>query len=241
MDRCSINFVLLLSFIIITACDRSDRSYTAQHQLDQQQNTSTALSSSTVATQVVKQEEVNSFLPYIVSSKQIPLLPHRGDEITIEAEADHRTTDPVEIEYGWSLNGVPLIGENGPKLKADLKKGDRVTVVITPIRAGQRGIALTKTIVILNSPPLVRRDLTDLQVNGRTVQARVIAEDIDGDILTYALQKGPLGASIDSATGVLTWRLEQRGVFTETFSISVRDSDGAETIIDIPLSVTVTF
>ena len=50
------------------------------------------------------------------------------------------------------------------------------------------------------------------------------AIDIDGDTLTYTLVQGPSGASIDAATGVVTWTPAAAGQFG--FVIRVADAQG---------------
>src|SRR5262249_47262949 len=53
------------------------------------------------------------------------------------------------------------------------------------------------------------------------------AQDVPGDHLTYNLDAGPAGASIDAQTGVLTWTPTADEVGTQSLSVTVRTDRGA--------------
>ena len=87
-----------------------------------------------------------------------------------------------------------------------LKKGDLVSVVITPFKGTLEGKPVTRFTSVGNSPPVVKSSLANPVVTARRYTAKVIAEDPDeGDTLSYALRQAPAGMSIDAGTGEIIW------------------------------------
>jgi len=88
---------------------------------------------------------------------------------------------------------------------------------------------LRLTVLPVNDPPVL------LPVGNRTVTERTavtinvlaIDADLPNDTLTFTLLQGPVGASMDSASGIIQWfPTEQQGGTTFTFQASVRDAVG---------------
>lgn len=177
--------------------------------------------------------------PRIVKLKLLPVSPRKGDELVVQAQAavDGNSETFVDFIYQWSVNGDIVHAETGPTLKNMLVKGDRVSVVITPEAGGVRGIPLTQTAKIGNSYPVVKSECADVKVKGTNYGCRIQAEDPDGDTLVYTLLKGPKNMTIDRNTGVITGEYQQTDAGKHILSISVKDSDNAEVVIDIPLEL----
>jgi len=175
--------------------------------------------------------------PRIVSLKLLPALPRKGDELHVEAKAESNSDASVTFSYQWSVNGEILYGEDGPDLKVPLVKGDKVVVAITPEASGVQGMSLTQATTIGNSPPVVSSSLTDVTITGNHYSAKIQAEDPDGDQLTYALIEGPKGMTVDQRTGEIAWDFQTADTGMHTLSISVKDSDNAEIILQLPLKL----
>ncbi|MBI5047321.1 MAG: hypothetical protein HZB54_00015 [Deltaproteobacteria bacterium] len=177
--------------------------------------------------------------PRIVKLKLLPVSPRKGGTLIVQAQAvvDGNSEAPVDFIYEWSINDNLINTETGPTLKNMFKKGDRVSVVITPEAGGVRGIPLTQTAKIGNSHPVVKSELADVKVKGNSYGGRVQAEDPDGDTLVYTLLKGPKNMTIDRLTGVITGEYQQTDAGKHILSISVKDSDNAEVVLDIPLEL----
>jgi hypothetical protein len=175
--------------------------------------------------------------PRIVKLKLLPVSPRKGDELVVQAVADGKGEGSVEFLYQWSVNDSLINTERGPTLKNVFAKGDRVSVVVTPEAAGVSGIPSTHTVVIGNSPPVVKSELVDVKVQGNSYSCRVQAEDPDGDPLVYTLLKGPAGMTIDRNTGVITGVYQQADTGMHTLSISVKDTGNAEVVLTAPLKL----
>lgn len=235
----------LTCLLFLTGCDRPGRTVapqTPQPATADEQRLAEKRASSDEASRVpeppagtvASPPEKAGALPRVVKAKLTPANPRKGDELRVEAAADGNADG---ILYQWSVNGSPVFAERGPSLKAPLVKGDSVRVVITPERGNVQGPPVTQSAIVKNSPPTVRNEFADVQVSGTSYRSRVQAEDADGDALTYGLLKGPKNMQLDPATGVITWTFQQTDAGTHALSISVRDSDKAEVVLDISITI----
>lgn len=177
--------------------------------------------------------------PRIVKLKLLPASPRKGDTLIVQAQAvvAGNSEATVDFVYQWSVNGSLLNFETGPTLKNLFVKGDRISVSITPKDGGVSGIPLTQTAKIGNSPPVVKSELADVTVKGNGYSCKVQAEDPDGDALVYSLLKGPKNMTIEPSTGVIAGEYQEDDAGMHTLSISVKDSDNAEVVLDIPLQL----
>jgi len=176
-----------------------------------------------------------TLLPRILSNTVLPVTPKKGDELTVKAIAAEHRAGQVEFVYRWAVNGAAVAGAYGPTLKMPLVKGDRVSVTIIPEVAGMQGQQLVRTAVIGNSPPAVQNTFLDSAVLKNHFTARISANDPDGDPLTYRLLKGPKTLVVNENTGEVSWDFQPSDAGTHQVSISVRDSDNAEVILNVPL------
>ncbi|MEO1034861.1 MAG: Ig-like domain-containing protein [Pseudomonadota bacterium] len=82
-----------------------------------------------------------------------------------------------------------------------------------------------------NVDPQITSSPPTLNVNvGDTFTYNVVATDADGDVLTYALSAQPLGMTIDSVSGVITWLPTSADAGDNAVEITVTDGfDGSAT------------
>ncbi|MDC0831939.1 putative Ig domain-containing protein, partial [Geitlerinema sp. CS-897] len=78
----------------------------------------------------------------------------------------------------------------------------------------------------LNRDPLITGDPETEVLLGKSYTASVVAEDPDGDVLSYELVEGPPGLSLDSETGELTWAEEALVEGNHTLRVRVEDGRG---------------
>src|SRR5262249_22646440 len=82
--------------------------------------------------------------------------------------------------------------------------------------------------------PLFRGGPADRTVRQRDpLRIQLLASDPDGDALTYASARLPLGAFLNSTTGLFTWTpaFAQQGMFTVPFAVSDGTSATAVTAV----------
>lgn len=111
------------------------------------------------------------------------------------------TTPGALVDWQWSVNGQPVAGALGDRLEpGSYKKGDVVSVEATPRSvSNQRGAPRKTQITIRNAPPTITS-----RPSGSLNGYQVVANDPDGDTLTYTLQNSVPGFSL-SATGRLSF------------------------------------
>jgi hypothetical protein len=169
--------------------------------------------------------------PRVLSAQFIPQYPKKGDELTLTVKTIDEDNDSVTHVYKWSVNGRETGGETKSiQIDGDrIKRGDTITVKITPTDRESRGKPLSLSTQVMNSLPTVSPDIT-ADFNGQLYTANVLAEDPDGDPLTFALRKKPEGMTIDRDSGIITWKVSQKDQGEHPVIVSVSDSHGGESI-----------
>src|SRR2546425_1211388 len=129
--------------------------------------------------------------PVVRSARIFPSKAMIEMELRVEVQGEDMDGDPITYRYKWLVNKVPAPGATAPQFMTDgLKKGDRITVEVTPNDGKGDGTAFTTDpVTIGNTPP----DIAEIHLEpvplypGDQVKVTVIAGDPDGDpvILTY--------------------------------------------------------
>jgi len=216
--------------LLITGCSDEDRPYIYTTKI------SRAIEQGKININTHSKNKIN-LPPRIVAMKFNPAHPKKGDKISIDVRTDDPDGDDVTLQYEWSVNGKWLEGQNTDTLDIPLKKGDIITVRITPFDGKQWGSSITNMVTVKNSHPVVEPYLKDVFIKGNICYARVEAVDPDGDDLRFSIVKGPTGVNIDSNTGVLSWDMKQTTSPVNNINISIIDSDGAETRLKLKTGV----
>ena len=148
-----------------------------------------------------------------------------GNTLGVEAEGTVADGDPVQFEFAWQKNGQPA--GTGNRLTAPVKRGDKVTVTVTPFDGRQRGKSATLSREILNTPPVIEGQ-EQFQITDGAVTFHVRASDADGDPLTYSIKDAPAGMSIDPKTGSVRWVTSPGTTGKIPFTVVVSDGSGGE-------------
>ena len=172
-------------------------------------------------------EAVKNNPPEVISIKLSPKLVYPGMKIKAEVEGHDRDGDAVTFTYEWKRNGNVIENKILSELDtADLKKGDLITLFVTPFDGKEMGKKKwSATVMIANRPPEIN-SLPPITVSGGRYIYEVKAADADGDTLTFSLEEAPPGMSIDPATGVIQWNIPSDAKDSYSFRIVVTDGDG---------------
>lgn len=176
--------------------------------------------------------EIRNTPPVIRNARILPPVAHLGDTLTVDVDAGDPDHDPVSYRYNWSVNNTFAGEEN--YLNSDLKKGDSVSVSVTPFDGEDYGKSVTLSCAIQNSLPQVSESTPSY--DGKVYSYQIAATDPDGDKLSFSIEKGPEGMKIDSASGLITW--EVRPDQGDSLEVKVAVKDGSGTVI-IPFSAAV--
>lgn len=158
------------------------------------------------------------------------------DSTTLVAKVDYEDVDEdeVTVEQKWYRNGVFV--HEGETLTTTLRRGDTVVVEATPYDADAAGRSLRSApITVGNHAPKINSDPPG--VTGDRYIYYLDAADSDGDELSYRIDQGPGGMTVDSK-GVLSWSREGGADSIYTVAVEVVDGHGGSAVQTFELKVT---
>lgn len=151
------------------------------------------------------------------------------DNLKVNVKYFDRDEDFVYFSYRWEKNGNPL-GEEGKEILEGnrFKKGDSLTVTVTPDDRETLGIPMTSIpVIISNSPPSITSS-PSTSVDGTKYLYQVKADDPDHDTITYILKLSPKGMEIDKNTGLIHWEIRKEDKGNHAVEIEASDGDGGK-------------
>ncbi len=163
--------------------------------------------------------------------------PREGFRAEIEYEGGPE--GGTEFVYEWKQNGNDLTGANEEKLewREGFKKGDTITVTVTPYSGLGQGIGSAGgSFTIPNSPPVITSEPGASFGEGRFSYI-VEASDPDGDSVDFRLKNAPKGMTIEPAAGLILWEYDEKDAGDYEVTVIVADSDGAESMQELKLSI----
>ncbi|MDH4162688.1 MAG: Ig-like domain-containing protein [Nitrospirota bacterium] len=171
------------------------------------------------------------------SLTEVALLPVEfkpGDNLLVQAGANDVDGDAVSIQYLWTRNGQPA--GNTYKLAIPVKRGDSISIRITPFDGQDAGEPIILTREIRNFPPsFVEHKNVTIQDNVLIYQAQAI--DPDGDPVTFSLESAGEGLSIQSATGTLAWKVPPDFKGERQVTIIAEDGHGGRVRYPVTLTI----
>lgn len=164
--------------------------------------------------------------PEIISIRLSPSSPVKGDRIRAEVLTQNRNGDNVALLYQWAKDGRPL-DETSDTLSTELKRGERISLTVTPDNGKEKGVPITVFTYIFNAKPVITSSIRDSKYeSGFTYQ--IMAEDPDRDRLLYSLKSAPDGMTIDRETGLIRWDIPSSFKGKAYVVVSVIDEAGGE-------------
>lgn len=157
-----------------------------------------------------------------------PELPRKGSALKARIEASDAEGDTIAFSYQWIKNGEELMGEISETLRdPTLRKGDRISLRVTPYDMKSTGDeVISQEIVILNSAPVITSSPKAQKMKSGHYRYQVVAEDPDGDPITFSLSpSSPQGMIIDPQTGLIQWKIGRNDAGTHTIEIIAADAD----------------
>ncbi len=161
--------------------------------------------------------------PELTAVKLMPEVFKPGDTLYIDAAARDFDGDQVTIACEWTKNGQSA--GTGKSIGCPVKRGDRVTVKVTPFDGERYGRPVVLETDIKNMPPSIVSD-KKYDFEGGVFSYRVHATDPDGDALVYSLKTAPSGMIINASTGLITWRVPAEFSGKTSFTVSAGDGNG---------------
>ncbi len=178
--------------------------------------------------------QIKNALPEISKVKILPEVFKPGDTMSVEVSGSDIDEDEVTISYEWTKNGEPA--GNNKQIVGLLKRGDRVSVKITPFDGEAYGRSGALHREILNLPPMISED-KKFNFDGRVYTYQIKATDPDGDPLTYSLKSAPAGMTIDPSAGLIKWNVPPEFKGKTPITVSVTDGHGGESLQSLTLEI----
>ncbi|MBI5042997.1 MAG: Ig-like domain-containing protein [Nitrospirae bacterium] len=118
----------------------------------------------------------------------------------------------------------------------EVKKGDKISVKITPFDGEAHGKPVVLNREISNVPPRIADD-RGFNFSGDAFTYQVKAYDADGDPLTYSLKSAPAGMTIDPKTGLVQWKVPAEFKGKASFTVGAADGKGGESSYTLTIDI----
>lgn len=215
--------LILLLALLVGACGEEKASPPAPKPPAQSAPSAQAEQAPSAPTPVVA--PVANTPPKVDSVRLTPGVVLPGTRLKAEVEASDPDGDLVMLDYEWKRNSQIIAEAVTEELDTtSFAKGDLVTVGITPFDGKEKGESKRSLpVIILNRPPEITSFPPSAATDGKYVY-EVVAEDPDGDRLTFSLETAPSGMTIDAESGRVEWNFPTD--VTGSFAVRVIVSDG---------------
>lgn len=152
-----------------------------------------------------------------------------GKDIVVIPTAEDPDGDEVSYSYRWSINGEPVTGVSDATLPGTyVHTGDEIALDVIPTDDLDQGEVFNGAIfTVPNAPPQITSK-PPTAFKSLLYQYQVLANDPDGDELSYRLDEGPPGMILDPQAHQLSWPLDNVAPGTYTVSVVVEDSHGLQ-------------
>tara|TARA_Y100001968_G_scaffold325035_1_gene365612 strand:+ start:134 stop:1024 length:891 start_codon:yes stop_codon:yes gene_type:complete len=144
----------------------------------------------------------------------------------------------AEVSYSWYVNGRRVSGVTRDRLKPGAGGFQRGDTVYFSARVenvdGQYIEESSKVVEIGNAKPIM---LSDVRQARGLHGVRLKAEDPDGDELTWSVEGGPPGVSIDARGRIRVKQVNLQEKFSGEVVFVAEDPEGARAELHIPVSV----
>jgi hypothetical protein len=175
-------------------------------------------------------------LPSITEVRLEPGMAKRNDTVHSVVKADNPDGEELSYRYKWFIDDIQVTGD-GPSLHlAGVSKGAWVHVLVVPNDGiSDGGWRYSPKYKVENSPPVITSGPPTVIAPEGLFTHTIVAEDPDGDALSYTLESGPRGMTMTGAT--LRWNVPVEAYGTNVLvTVKISDNDGG--VISHTLSMT---
>jgi hypothetical protein len=176
-------------------------------------------------------------LPDITDVRVEPRAPSSGSTVRAVVQARDPDGDPLTYKFQWHVNDSPVAGSGESLTLTGVKKGSWVHVTVTPNDGFADGAWRDSPhYQVVNGLPVVKSVVPKELPPGRRFIYRIVAEDPDGDPLTYTLTKAPPGMVLRGET--LEWQVPEESIGVNVEAVVViSDNDGGQTVQRISMTI----
>ncbi len=169
---------------------------------------------------------------FLQSVRLQPDQPTRMDSVRAEVVPAPTTPEGLAYLYRWKVNDQ-VVGDakEDTLILSPFKKGDLVSVVVTPHDNDLYGHAVESPVIAVHAvpPSLEMKPAKLLRKTGAPVELQLLAAAPDGERLTFSLEPPVTkGMTIDSVSGKITWILQPKQQGIVRFAAAVEDDNGTK-------------
>jgi hypothetical protein len=214
-------FIVIFVSFMISNNKESGRNSTSEHMESAVNSTESPVVQKNTSKAVHSESQLTNknTPPHIISADITPVMLYTGTAAEVKVGASDVEGDDIRFDYEWSINGTYAGKEL--RMTRPLKRGDDISVKISPYDDFDYGLPVVLTKNIHNTPPQIIGGTSTL--NGNLYSYQLEAIDNDEDTLTFALDSAPEGMNVDSS-GRITWTVPPD--FKGTVNITVAIDDG---------------
>ncbi len=175
--------------------------------------------------------------PEIGTVRLEPKAPTTGSKVKVISTCSDPDGDPVTMKYRWFIDDMEVPGEGKELALAGVRKGSWVHVqVATSDGIAEGSWKYSPKYQVVNALPVVKSRLPAEIPPDRKFSYKIMAEDPDGDPLTYTLTKSPPGMVLYGST--LEWKVpdEILGTLVEVV-VNISDGDGGQTVCTLSMNI----
>jgi hypothetical protein len=165
-----------------------------------------------------------------------PERPVAGEPIELKLAFNNGEGVEVPLRYRWEVNNETVQESESNRLTYKTKRGDQIEVAVFVGTAYEETRARRATVVVENSPPVIKKVAERLSPNGEYV-ARLEATDPDGDTVTVKLQRGPTGMTLDGGSNELRWIVPEGASGGFQVEVMASDPAGANVVFSYEITV----
>jgi hypothetical protein len=180
--------------------------------------------------------QAGNALPVVEQVRIEPQAPTTGSTVRAVVSARDPDGDPLTFRYQWYIDDVLVPGEGDSFSLQKVRKGSSVHVRVTPNDGfAEGGWKYSPRHEVVNALPVVKSQAPTTIPSSRLLTYPIVAEDPDGDPLTYTLVKGTEGMTL--AGPVLTWNVSDEDLDRPAeIVIRISDNDGGGTVLTMNLT-----
>lgn len=176
--------------------------------------------------------EIRNIQPVIANAKINPSRPKANDILKADVTGSDRDGDNVTFSYEWAKNGE--LAGSGETLEGPFKRGDKISLKITPYDGEDYGQPIALSAIIYNASPKVSGGGEKFENNVYVYQ--IYASDPDGDELVYSLRQAPEGMVIDRK-GLIRWKADEKDSGRHAVSVRVSDGQGGDILYNFDITI----
>jgi hypothetical protein len=135
------------------------------------------------------------------------------------------------------VNDLPVAGESESLMLKGVNKGSWVHVSVTPNDGFADGAwKESSRYRVVNAPPVVKSPSPTTIPPSMMLRHTLVAEDPDGDPMTFTLSKGPPGMILKGST--IEWQVPVEYIGRQVEAIvTITDGDGGQTVQTFAMTI----